>query len=334
MADHKTTVGNVELVSLSDGRGDMDPLDMFPESTLEQWRDEYPDLLDGGRVRPRYGSVVLRSGGKTVLVDTGIGAPDGTLLTDLARKGVDREGIELVVITPLHPDHVGWNLSDGRPTFPNARYLVPRVDWDYWTQPSVLAGADHVRDQVMPLEGLRVMDLIEGEYRITDELTSLPTPGHTPGHLCMYERNQRLMFTGDHVLPYISPNVSLHADQEGSSPLVDFRESLRKVAAFETTLALPAHEFTIPDLPQRCEVLLHHHDARLVEVLDAIGDDGPATARAVSARVTWNTGPFDDFNLFMKRSALGETLSHLQLLLDEERVRQREDGDFVVWERV
>ena len=183
MADHKTTVGNVELVSLSDGRGDMDPLDMFPESTLEQWRDEYPDLLDGGRVRPRYGSVVLRSGGKTVLVDTGIGAPDGTLLTDLARKGVDREGIELVVITHLHPDHVGWNLSDGRPTFPNARYLVPRVDWDYWTQPSVLAGADHVRDQVMPLEGLRVMDLIEGDYRITDELTSLPTPGHTPGHI-------------------------------------------------------------------------------------------------------------------------------------------------------
>ena len=164
-------------------------------------------------------------------------------------------------------------------------------------------------------------------------LQAVWTPGHTPGHLCMYERNQRLMFTGDHVLPYISPNVSLHADQEGSSPLVDFRQSLSKVAAFDTTLALPAHEFTIPDLPHRCDVLLHHHDARLEEVLDAIGDDGPATARAVSARVAWNTGPFDEFNLFMKRSALGETLSHLQLLLDEERVRRHDDGAVVAWGR-
>jgi glyoxylase-like metal-dependent hydrolase (beta-lactamase superfamily II) len=183
MPDYKTTVGNVDLVSLSDGRGDMDPLEMFPQSTLEQWRSEYPDLLDDGRVRPRYGSVALRSGGRTVLVDTGMGAPDGTLLAEMAQRGVGRETIEFVVTTHLHPDHVGWNLSGGLPTFPNARYLVPKADWDYWTQPSVLAGAEHVRHQVMPLEGLRVMDLIEGEYRITDELTALPTPGHTPGHI-------------------------------------------------------------------------------------------------------------------------------------------------------
>jgi len=159
------------------------------------------------------------------------------------------------------------------------------------------------------------------------------TPGHTPGHLCAYELNHRLMFTGDHVLPHISPNVSLHADQEGTSPLSDFRESLRKVAAFDVDRALPAHEFTIPDLRRRCEVLLHHHDERLDEVRHAIGA-GVATAREISQRVKWNTGPFDDFNIFMKRSALGETLSHLRLLQEEERVRRVEDGDRVVWTRV
>lgn len=164
-------------------------------------------------------------------------------------------------------------------------------------------------------------------------LQAVWTPGHTPGHLCMFERNQRLMFTGDHVLPYISPNVSLHADQEGTSPLSDFRKSLQKVAAFEPALALPAHEFTIGDLPHRCDVLLHHHDGRLEEVLSALGEGPPVTAREISMRVAWNTGPFEDFNLFMKRSALGETLSHLRLLQDEERARRIEDADCVRWAR-
>lgn len=163
-------------------------------------------------------------------------------------------------------------------------------------------------------------------------LQAVWTPGHTPGHLCAYELNHRLMLTGDHVLPHISPNVSLHADQEGTSPLSDFRDSLRKVAAFDVDRALPAHEFTIPDLRKRCEVLLHHHDERLDEVRHAIGD-GVATAREISQRVKWNTGPFDDFNIFMKRSALGETLSHLRLLQDEERVRRIEGDDRVLWSR-
>jgi glyoxylase-like metal-dependent hydrolase (beta-lactamase superfamily II) len=165
------------------------------------------------------------------------------------------------------------------------------------------------------------------------ELEAVWTPGHTPGHMCLYERNHRLMFTGDHVLPYISPNVSLHADQEGTSPLSDFRQSLRKVAAYEVAAGLPAHEFTIPDLPARCAVLLHHHDARLDEVRDAIGAVA-ATACEVSQRVRWNTGPFDDFNLFMKRAAIGETLSHLRLLADEGRARSIDDGHRVVWEQV
>jgi glyoxylase-like metal-dependent hydrolase (beta-lactamase superfamily II) len=179
------------------------------------------------------------------------------------------------------------------------------------------------------------VQLEDGEVYAFDRwrLQAVWTPGHTPGHLCMYEPNHRLMFTGDHVLPHISPNVSLHADQEGTSPLSDFRDSLRKVAAFDVDLALPAHEFTIPDLGARCAVLLHHHDARLEEVRDAIGD-APATARDISQRVKWNTGPFDDFNIFMKRSALGETLSHLRLLQDDERVRRVEDDGIARWVQI
>ena len=182
--DYKRTVGNVELVSLTDGQGGGRPTDVFPSSSAAAWRDEYAELLDeDGLIHPRYGSLAVRSEGKLVIIDTGDGPPDGTLMDEMAAKGVEREAVELVVMTHLHGDHVGWNLTDGRPTFPKARYLVPREDWEYWTEPEVLRDADRVREQVVPLEGLAVMDLIENEHRITSELTALPTPGHTPGHI-------------------------------------------------------------------------------------------------------------------------------------------------------
>ena len=184
MAERRITVGNVEIVSVSDGQGDMNPTATFPDSNAEIWRSEYPDLLDdAGLIHPRFGSFVARSGGKLILVDTGLGGPDATLLSELAASGVERDAIDLVVLTHIHPDHVGWNLSDGSPTFPNARYLVSKVDWDHWTQPEIRAQAPHVDEQMIPLEGLNVLDLIEGEYSVTDELTTMPTPGHTPGHI-------------------------------------------------------------------------------------------------------------------------------------------------------
>ena len=74
------------------------------------------------------------------------------------------------------------NLTGGKPNFPNARYLLPKKDWDYWTQPDIIADAEYVADQVVPLKELNILDLIDGEYEITSELTTFPTPGHTPGH--------------------------------------------------------------------------------------------------------------------------------------------------------
>ncbi len=178
----------------------MNPTEAFPASDMDIWRSEYSDLLDGaGQIHPRFGSFAVRSGGKLILVDTGLGGPDGKLLNDLEANGVEREAVDLVVLTHIHPDHVGWNLSDGSPTFPNARYLVTKTDWDHWTQPEVRAQAPHVDAQMIPLEGLNVLDLIEGEYSVTDDLTTLPTPGHTPGHIsiAVASGGERAFILGD-----------------------------------------------------------------------------------------------------------------------------------------
>ena len=114
MPSYKQTVGNVEFISLTDGQG--------------------------------YGTVAVRSSGKLVIVDTGGGPADGTLIDEMQRKAVDPGAVDIVVITHLHSDHVGWNLTDGRPTFPRARYLVSKADWEYWTRPEILAESEHVRD--------------------------------------------------------------------------------------------------------------------------------------------------------------------------------------------
>ena len=192
MPGHVVTVGNVEMVSVYDGY-QIRPAQMpFPDTTLEQWR-EFPSVLsDNDEINFRFGSLVIRSGGKLVLVDTGMHAPDGILLEDMERKGVDRNEIDLVVITHIHPDHVGWNLVGGKPTFPKARYLVPRKDWDYWTDPIVMQNAEHVANQVLPLQDLNVLDLIDDEYKVTDELTTVPTARtHSGPHL-----NRRLLSRG------------------------------------------------------------------------------------------------------------------------------------------
>lgn len=186
MPGHSLHVGNAELISLTDGGMGPAPTDVFPDSAMDVWRAEFPGLLDDeGNIRLRLGSLAVRSSGRLIIVDTGMQFPDssGALMTDMAEKGVDRNAVDLVVMTHLHPDHVGWNLTNGEPTFPNARYLAPRADWDYWTQDDVLADAEHIEQQVLPLEKLNLMDLIEDGYGVTDELTALATPGHTPGHI-------------------------------------------------------------------------------------------------------------------------------------------------------
>ncbi len=183
MPHYTVTVGNVEMISLHDGISARNPLDAFPDTTIEQWR-EVPGILDEhDQTTSRMGTTAVRSGGKLIVVDTGLQLPGAPLMDELKAKGVDRDAVDLVVFTHLHPDHVGWNLIDGKPTFPNARYLAPRQDWDFWSKPSVLEKSAFIGSQVVPIDEINMLDLMDDGYNITDEMTAVLTPGHTPGHM-------------------------------------------------------------------------------------------------------------------------------------------------------
>ncbi len=144
---------------------------------------------------------VIRSQGKTILVDTGVGAHglwrfgDGHLLDSLKELDLSPEDIDYVMPTHLHLDHVGWNTrptpNGPVPTFPRARYLFQKLDWDAFTsdeflnRPSVSPMSDSMQNMikvaVLPLKDSGLMDLIGPEETLTDEVTLLHTPGHTMG---------------------------------------------------------------------------------------------------------------------------------------------------------
>lgn len=211
MAD-KITVGNAEIVFVLDMvPPPRAPSDFFPDVLPEAWAPYADDILDKGNVQLYYGHFFVRSGGKTIMVDTGMGPgphvsrgnAKGDLLNQLASQGVKPDDIDIVMHTHLHADHVGWNITRDvnkiSPTFPKARYLAPRVDWEHFTQADILESSPQMAESVLPLVDLGLLDLIEDEHRITDEITTLSTPGHTPGHqvVLISSQGEKAMIVGD-----------------------------------------------------------------------------------------------------------------------------------------
>ena len=208
----KFTVGSVEIGAVLDMiPPPRNPRDFFPDVTMEEWVPYQGEILAEGLIQLYYGHFFIHSQGETILVDTGMGPGPhpthgnrkGDLINQLAKGGVKPEDVNSVVHTHLHADHVGWNLdlSGGkpRPYFPNARYLIPRVDWEHFIKPENLRNAPWVRDSVVPLDALGLMDFFDAEHNITSEVKTLPTPGHTPGHqvIPVSSQGQKAMIVGD-----------------------------------------------------------------------------------------------------------------------------------------
>lgn len=143
-------------------------------------------------------------------------------------------------------------------------------------------------------------------------MRAVHTPGHTPGHLCFAEENTRLFFSGDHVLPRISPNVST-GDANLANPLAAFLDSQRAVRDLEAEEVLPAHEWRFRGLAARTDALIAHHEHRLGELLTAIGEHPGTTPWELAAYLTWSR-PWEQYERRMRIFAVTETDAHLRLL--------------------
>ena len=216
-----------------------------------------------GRLKMSVHALVVETPSKRLIVDTCIGndkqrdIPTWTnlqtsFLADLTAAGFPPESIDMVLCTHLHVDHVGWNtmLVDGAwvPTFPNARYLIGRAEFNYWR------GEDEARedvskspfhDSVRPVFEAGLVDLVETDHRVCDEVSLEPTLGHTPGHVSVRIRSkgQEALITGDflhHPCQLAFPDWSSSADWDAPAGIAT-RQRMFQALAVEDTLVIGTH---------------------------------------------------------------------------------------------
>jgi glyoxylase-like metal-dependent hydrolase (beta-lactamase superfamily II) len=195
------------------------PTMLLPDATpqnltpLQGWLKPH-FLHDDYSVPLSIHSFLVESDGARILVDTCIGNDkqrdfpewnkrQSDFLSQLAQRGAVAEAVDFVMCTHLHVDHVGWNtrLVNGRwvPTFPKARYLFAREEWAYWKNEVDPFGKEARDDSIVPIIESGLADLVETNHRLTSEVSLVPTPGHTPGHVSVLieSAGERAVITGD-----------------------------------------------------------------------------------------------------------------------------------------
>ena len=215
-------IGEVEVARIVEVNAWEDDITMLlPDATpafVQQFKWLQPHFATpDGKMILSFQAFVLRSRGKTFMIDTCIGNDrqrefdvftnmQTSFLADLATAGFPAEQIDGVLCTHLHFDHVGWNTrKEGDrwvPTFPQARYYFGRDEYAHWQQLRETGGyhhVDHLHDSVDPIVQAGLADFIDPDFQLTDEVSLIPTPGHTPGHVSVLIRSagQQAIITGD-----------------------------------------------------------------------------------------------------------------------------------------
>lgn len=268
------TVGNVEIVQLLDLNLAFPFANVFPGVNDEQWAPylaQYPGSGESTDLwRSNAQCYALRSGGEVLLIDTGfgpgpfdfLGGATGNLVPDMQAQGVEPDSVGQVAFTHLHGDHVGWNIHDNegdRLMFPNATFYVDENELSYWTGSASDDNpmAENVRRRINPVVAAGRVETTEGEFAVSEALTMVPAPGHTPGHCTVLAASQgtHLLLLGD------AAHHPVHLEHHDWIPQVDLdpAESTRsrgKVArlAIEKDAIVTSGHFPILSLGRIREV--------------------------------------------------------------------------------
>lgn len=248
-----------------------------------------PQFMDAasGKLTIAVQSYVVRTGRHTILVDACVGndkprparpmwdRQNWPYLADLAAQGVQPEDVDFVMCTHLHVDHVGWNtrLIDGRwvPTFPNAKYIFARTEFDFWEtrhREGTEGPVPNVyEDSVLPVVEAGQSVLVESDHQMEDGIWLEPAPGHTPGNIVINLRSgdDTAVLSGDvihHPLQLVRPEWSSRACEDRVQSAATRRALLERLADTDTLLA-PAH-FASPSMGH----VLGHADGFRYRLID------------------------------------------------------------------
>ncbi len=291
-------------------------------------------------------SYILTSGDRNLIVDTGMNRPE---CQEVLERGLEAIGVDLArtdfMATHLHSDHQGLiptlkrESSDAYMGERDAIQMKGGSGFGFAGGPmgeyAARSGfpSDELNTSLQEHPGHKYGPAGEVDYihlrgdevfKVGDyTLVSVSTPGHTDGHMCLYEPNRKLLLSGDHVLGDITPNIQAWSDE--SDPLDMYLESLKKVLELDVELCLPGHRSFITDFSGRIAELLEHHRVRANEVLDVLKDRAK-TAYQTAAGMSWRirARSWEDFPVMQKWFATGEAIAHL-LYLERKGLARREE---------
>jgi glyoxylase-like metal-dependent hydrolase (beta-lactamase superfamily II) len=291
---------------------------------------------------------LFADGDEVDLLDCGMNSDESVRAIWAAVSHVGAKTIRRLVVTHIHPDHygaAGTFAGDGGADLYLHRLEVPLVNPRYVElehlvhevhkyllvngvpadEAEVLSNSQRALSQVVKtaeaavqLDGAELLSMGRMQLRVEW------TPGHSPGHICLYEAREGLLFAGDHMLPELSPNIGLHP-QSTPDPLHEYLDGLKRMAAYEPRLILPAHGRPFRDAANRVAALAAHHARRLDQILEIVSG-GERSAWEVALEL-W--GPREHF--YEKRLALQEGLAHLQALAVEGRLEKLVTPAAVRW---
>ncbi len=292
-------------------------------------------------------SYLIKGEGRFLLIDTGMNLNECKLALEsgLQKLDVDLNKTDFFV-THVHHDHLGLvsTMATGTSKVffnPTEAAILTSVSYKQrWTAmmefyiangfpeeagkawianpPISLFGPKLASSLVMLSDG----DKLEiGDYRFV----SIHVPGHSPCHTCLYDEDKKLLFSGDHILFDITPNITCWP--ELSNALYDYLKSLKKIDKLKVNLVLPGHRSSRHTLHKRVEELFEHHKTRLDEALAAVAE-GDKTAYQVAPHIRWDLSykTWEQFPIAQKYFAVGETIAHLEYLVGENKLKTEKSG--------
>jgi len=233
---------------------------VIPDAKRERLQEipwMYPHFADeNGRMRGAIHALIVETPDRTIMVDTCVGNDkergnpawnqlQTEFLGDMEKAGYVLDVIDTVLCTHLHIDHVGWNtmLVDGKwvPTFPKARYLIGQVEFAHWQADTDEDQVAVMTDSVLPVFDADLVDLVETNHKISDEISLIPTVGHTPGHVSVMIKSngEEAMITGDfihHPCQFAHPEWSSSFDTDPVQSAQTRREIFDKYADTPTLI--------------------------------------------------------------------------------------------------
>jgi glyoxylase-like metal-dependent hydrolase (beta-lactamase superfamily II) len=294
-------------------------------------------------------SYVLQSADRNLIVDTGL---NRNACLNAMHEGLWELDIDLnrtdFFITHLHADHFGLvarlTTDDSRIYFnrPEAELIET---WEGFEPMIKYAGTNGFPENLLRAalqqhpghkfasDWNPVLSILSDDdvFPIGDyQFRCIETPGHTPGHICLYEPVKKILVAGDHILGDITPNIQCWSDD--ANPLKQYLSSLDKVFDLEVELVLPGHRRLFRNYRERIEELREHHENRLDEVRQILGE-GPKTAFQLAAEMKWDIqcDSWEQFPVAQKWFATGEAIAHLRYLEQQQIVARATQNQFITY---